>query len=61
MKVRKNEIKSPKSFSAPHWKIKDLHRGVHDFLRRDWFIFIMRQPYSCTQANLVACRRLNIS
>ena len=43
MKLRKNEIISPKSFSVPHWKIKDHHGGIHDLLRRDWFIFIMRQ------------------
>ena len=37
MKLRKNEIKVPKSFSVPHWKIKDFHGGIHDFLRKDCF------------------------
>ena len=27
MKLRKNEIISPKSFSFPHWKIKNPYRG----------------------------------
>ena len=33
MKLRKNEIEVRKSFSVSHWKIKDFHGGIHDFLR----------------------------
>ena len=34
MKLRKNEIISPKNFPAPHWIIRDLHWGIFDFLHR---------------------------
>ena len=35
MKLRKNEIKVPMNFPVPHWIIKDLHRGISDFLHKD--------------------------
>lgn len=35
MELRKNEIKVPMNFSVPHWIIKDLHRGISDFLHKD--------------------------
>ena len=35
MKLRKNEIISPKNFSTPHWIIRDLYQGIFDFLRRE--------------------------
>ena len=35
MKLRKNEITSPRNFRTPHWIFKDLHRGTADFLPRD--------------------------
>ncbi len=35
IKLRKNEIKVPMNFSVPHWIIKDLHRGISDFLHKD--------------------------
>ena len=35
MKLRKNEIISPKNFSIPHWIIKNLYRGIYDFLHRE--------------------------
>ena len=34
MKLRKNEIKVPMNFPVPHWIIKDLHRGISDFLHK---------------------------
>ena len=43
MKLRKSEIKSPKSFSIPHWKVKDLHGGIHGSLGR-LVHFHNRQP-----------------
>ena len=35
MKLRKNEIISPKNFSTPHWIIRDPYQGIFDFLRRE--------------------------
>ncbi len=35
MKLRKNEMISPKNFPAPHWIIRDLHWGIFDFLHRE--------------------------
>ena len=41
MKLRKNEIISPKNFSFPHWTIQDFHGGIFrfpppfDFFHRD--------------------------
>ena len=35
MKLRKNEIISPKSFSAPHRIIRDTYQGIYDFLHRE--------------------------
>ena len=35
MKLRKNEIKVPMNFLVPHWIIKDLYRGISDFLHKD--------------------------
>ena len=35
MELRKNEIKVPMNFSVPRWIIKDLHRGISDFLHKD--------------------------
>ena len=35
MKLRKNEIKVPMNFPVPHWIIKNLHRGISDFLHKD--------------------------
>ena len=35
MILRKIELTSPKNFPTPHWKIKDPHRGIFDFLHRD--------------------------
>lgn len=35
MILRKIELTSPKNFPTPHWTIKDLHRGIFDFLHRD--------------------------
>ena len=32
MKLRKNEIISPKNFPAPHWIIRDAYQGIYDFL-----------------------------
>ena len=37
MKLRKNEIEVQKSFFVPHWKIKDFHGGIHDFLREEGY------------------------
>ena len=35
MKLRKNEIISPKNFSTPHWIIRDLYQSIFDFLHRE--------------------------
>ena len=35
MKLRKNEIISPKNFSTPHWIIRDPYQGISDFLHRE--------------------------
>ena len=35
MKLRKNEIISPKNFPTPHWIIRNLYRGIYDFLHRE--------------------------
>ena len=35
MKLRRNEIISPKSFPAPHWIIRDPYQRICDFLHRD--------------------------
>ena len=35
MKLRKNEIISPKNFLAPHWIIRDLYLRIYDFLHRE--------------------------
>ena len=35
MKLRKNEIISPKNFFFPHWIIRDLYLGIFDFLHRE--------------------------
>ena len=35
MKLRKNEIISPKSFPTPHWIIIELHQRICDFLHRE--------------------------
>ena len=32
MKLRKNEIISPKNFPVPPWRMNNLHRGIPDFL-----------------------------
>ena len=34
MKLRKNEMKVWKNFSVPLWRMKSLHLGIADFLRR---------------------------
>ncbi len=41
MKLRKNEIKVPMNFPVPHWIIKDLHRGISDFLHKDVDVLIV--------------------
>ena len=35
MKLRKNEIISPKNFPTPHWIIRDTYQGIYDFLHRE--------------------------
>ena len=35
IKLRKNEIISPKSFPSPHWIIRDLHQGIFYFLHSE--------------------------
>ena len=35
MELQKNEVISPKSSFVPRWKMKNLHEGICDFLRRD--------------------------
>ena len=36
MKLRKKQIKVPKNFSAPPWRMKNLYRGISKFLHRAW-------------------------
>ena len=35
MKLRKNEIISPKNFPEPPWRMKSPYRGISDFLHRE--------------------------
>ena len=49
MKLRKNEIISPKSFSTPRWRIKNPYRGICDFLRRAYSKLLFYDPLAQSQ------------
>ena len=47
MKLRKNQIISPKNLQFPREQIKNIHRAIWEFLGRNWnkLIFYMPQPW----------------
>ena len=49
MKLRRNEIISPKSFSTPRWRIKNPYRGIFDFLRKACSELLFYDPLAQSQ------------
>ena len=52
MKLRKNEIISPKNFSIPYWIIRDLHQGIFYFLHSEVDELIIYYNVSALLSNL---------